>query len=94
MAAGIGDPHPDELEQEVTESNEVDDDDTNHSSDRLATDPPGGEEQKEEGDDEGGCGKNEFDCLGVLDDDQELHGEGQEEEEVELEESDVNLRHS
>ena len=91
LAVCIGDPHSDELEQEVAQGNEVDDDNADHTSNGLAADPPRGKEQKKESDNEGGSGEDQFNGLCVFDDDQKLDGEGQKEEEVKLEEGDVNL---
>ena len=86
-----GDVHADQLEEEVAHGDEVEDDDDNHAGERLATDPPGGEEEQEEGDGEGSRGETLLEFLGLLDDDKELDCEGEEEEEVELQEGDVNL---
>ena len=91
LAVCIGDPHSDELEQEVAQGDEVDDDNADHTSNGLAADPPRGKEQKKESDNEGGSGEDQFNGLCVFDDDQKLDGEGQKEEEVKLEEGDVNL---
>lgn len=91
LAVGIGHVHSDELEQEVGQSDKIDEDDDNHSSDRLATNPPSGQEEEEKGDDQGSGGKGELNRLCVLDDDKELDREGEEEEEIELEEGNVNL---
>jgi hypothetical protein len=76
--------HADELEEEVAEGDKVDDDDYDHADDGFATHPVCGEEEQEEGYDErGGC-KGTLGDGGFVDDDEELHGEGEEEEEVEF----------
>jgi hypothetical protein len=84
LAIQVGNVHADELEQEVAHGNKVNDDNGDHAGNGLATDPPGSEEEEEEGNDQGNGGEGELDRLGVLDHDQELHGEGKEEEEIEL----------
>jgi hypothetical protein len=91
LAVQVGNVHADELEQEVRHGDEVHNDDRNHARDGFATDPPRSEEEKKEGDDQGDSGQGEFNGLGVFDDNQKLDGEGEEEEEVELEEGDINL---
>lgn len=91
LACNIGHVHSNELEQEITERNEVDEDDGDHARNGFAAHPPGSGEQKEESDNEGSTGEGEFERLCVLNDDQELHSKGQEEEEIKLEQGDVNL---
>ena len=92
MASGVGGVHAYELEEEVRQGNEIDNDDDNHASDGFTTDPECGQEKKNEGDDEGGSGETELDLASVLHDNEELDGKGEEEEEIELEKGNVNLR--
>ena len=91
LAVDAGDVHADELEEEVGEGDEVDDDDDNHAGDRLAADPEGGGEEQQEGDDEGNGRERLLKAGRVLDDDEELDGEGEEEEKVKLEQGNVDL---
>jgi len=92
LAVEVGNVHADELEQEVAHGDEVYDDDGDHASDGFTSDPPSGREQEEEGYDQGDGREGSFDWGRLLDDNEELDCEGEEEEEVELEESDVNLK--
>lgn len=91
QAGLVGGVHAHQLKQKVRQCAEIDDDDGNHANDRLAPHPKRGEEEEHEGYDQGGSCEALFDGLGVVHDDEELYGEGEEEEEVELEEGDVNL---
>jgi hypothetical protein len=91
LSVDVGNVHADELEQEVGHGDEVDDDNGDHASHRLATDPPRSEEKEEEGNDQGDGGEGKFNGLGVFDDHEKLHGKGEEEEKVELQEGNVNL---
>ena len=91
LAQAVCDVHTDELKEEVRQSNKVDNDTDNHAYDRFATHPESGGEEQKEGDDQGrGC-EDDFDCRGLLNDDEKLNREGKEEEEIELEKGDVNL---
>jgi hypothetical protein len=83
--------HADELEEEVRQRNEVDNDTGDHAGNRLAADPESSREEQEECYDQSGGGEDNFDCGGLLDDDEELNGEGKEEEEVEFEKRDIDL---
>lgn len=91
LSEKVGSIHADELEEEIGERDEVDDDDKDHAGDGFAAYPEGGEEQENE------CYGKSSRCeallngLGVVDHDEELNREGEEEEEIELEECNVNL---
>jgi hypothetical protein len=94
LSVEIRNVHANQLEQEVGHGDEVDDNNGNHAGDGFAADPPGGEEEEEEGDDQGNGGQGELDGLCVFDNNEELHGKGKEEEEIELEKGNVNLQWS
>lgn len=92
MASGVGGVHAYELEEEVRQGDEVDNNNDNHAGDGFATDPECSQEKKNEGDHEGGSGEAKLDLASVLHNNEELDGKGKEEEEIELEKGNVNLR--
>jgi len=84
--------HAHELEDEVGHGREIDDDHNCLTDVRFATGDKGREEEEADGYRDRYDGEVEFEIGEVRAHNyEELHGEGEEEEKVELEESDVNL---
>lgn len=84
--------HAHELEDEVGHGREVDDDHDCLTDVRFATGDKGCEEEEADGHGDGDDCEVEFKVGEVrANDNEELYGEGEEEEKVEFEESDVNL---
>lgn len=81
----------DELEKEVGEAAKVEQDDEAHADAVFAAGKEGGAQQDHNGDGNGGDVQAEFDIVEAVDDDEELHGEPEEEEEIKLEKRDVDL---
>ncbi len=80
-----------QLEDEVRQSSEVKKHDDNHARLDLAPGEEGSEEKDSNGYRDSGSGQTDFDCTLPGDDDEELDGETDEEEEIELQEGDVHL---
>jgi len=91
LAVQVCDVHADELEEEVGKRDEIDDDAAHHAGNRFAAHPKGSGKEQEKGDDEGGRSEDDLNRGSLFDDDEELDCEGEEEEEVELEQGNVNL---
>ena len=83
--------HANELKDEVRHAGEVEEDDEALARVGFTAREEGGEEEKDDRDGERGDGEDELVSLDVDRDDEELDGVAEEEEEVELEESDVDL---
>lgn len=81
----------DELEDEVCESTVVEDDDGDHTGLIFLASEEGGTRENEDSDRDGDNCQGEFGVAGIGDDDHELDNETQEEEEIKLQQSDVNL---
>lgn len=81
----------DQFEDEVAEAAQVEDDDHDHAHLVLLISEVGSAEQDENGDRDSGDGQSKFGIALLGNDDDELDDEAQEEEEIELQESDVDL---
>lgn len=81
----------DELEEKVGKTTEVQDDDAPHARLRLVSGEEGGHQQNGNRDGNGSNGKTEFHVRLAADDNEELDGEADEEEEIELQQCDIDL---
>lgn len=81
----------DQLEDEVAQSTEIEDDDGDNAQLVLAAGEVGGADEDGDGDGDGSGGEGVLDDLDVADNDEELNGEAEEKEKVELEEGNVDL---
>lgn len=81
----------DQLEDEVAETSEVENNDSDHASLVLTASEESGGKQNQDSNRDGDDGQREFGIILVSNNDNELHDEAEEEEEIELEESDINL---
>jgi hypothetical protein len=84
------DPH--ELEDKVGGASKIKENDYNHSHHVLPACPKSRHEEYEYRNRDGGNGKIEFDWINICDYDQELYRKAQEEEKVELQKRNVDLR--
>jgi hypothetical protein len=89
LRMGLVDAH--QLEKEVCESAKVEEDDCNHAGSILALSEEGSKQQDCNRDGDGGGRKAELILSLSRDDDEELHGEAKEEEEIKLQQGDVDL---
>lgn len=81
----------DKLEKEIAETAKEEDDDSNHSWLVFAASEKCSGKKNDNGNWDGSDGQSEFDVGGVGDNDDELYDESKEEEEIELEQSNVDL---
>ena len=83
--------HANQFEQEVRHAAEVKEDDHTHSVDRFPSRPVPGQEKNRNRQNQDCKSETKFDIRCPRDHDQELDGEGEKKEKVELQESDINL---
>lgn len=83
--------HPSKLENEVSQSAEEEEDGNDHSKDILATRPEGCHEQNYNSNGDSGDCQAIFRISETRNNDKELHRKSEEEEEIEFEQSNVNL---
>ena len=82
----------DKLEEEVGQATKVEEDGKDHAQLDFAAGEEGGQQEDGNGDGNGRRRQAEFGVFDIGDDDEELDGKSEEEEEIKLEESNIDLR--